>query len=490
MMQFSYSRVGTYHMCPYKFKLQYIDEVGTLPDTDPTNALYLGTAMHTGIEKGVKEALVEYFNRFPVIDDVQVNEAMKLEHLIPIAKALIPDGEFEVKIETEEFKGFIDLLVSKGNGHYDIYDFKYSNNVDRYLESQQLHVYKYYYEMTHPNHVIDNLFFVFIPKTQIRQKKTEDLYQFRKRLQSVLDEMEVQVVKVDYNPDKVSEYLSNVDEIINATEYPKHCTKLCNWCEFNNFCNKGDTTMITLPDNKWRAAGTVTRRKIWIYGAPFSGKTYLADKFPDPFIISTDGNVQFVTAPFYHIKKEVKVTGRIKEEKHPWEVFKDVISELEVRQNQEGGFKTIVLDLLEDTLEHCRKYMNAKAGVDHEADVQWGKQYDVVRQEFLDTIKRLLNLDYENIIILSHEDATKAVTNRAGGSVTTFRPNIQEKLANKVSGMVDIVGRLISRNGGEQRILSFKEDEHIFGGGRLNIKGVEIPPTYEGIVEIYNNANA
>lgn len=483
--KFSYSRVECFKRCPYLYKLRYVDEFKTLPTDDPANPLIVGSTLHKAIECGLDVAREYYYSQYPVISDTHITEFMKVEVLLPKVLEVLPNGTHELKLETDEFVGFIDYITEDS-----IFDYKYSNNVDRYLESAQLHVYKYYYEMTHPGHVIDNLFFVFIPKTQIRQKKTEDLYQFRQRLQSVLDEMEVQVVKVDYNPDKVAEYLSSVDEIVTATEYPKHCTKLCNWCEFNDFCNKGDTTMITLPDNKRRAAGTVTRRKIWIYGAPFSGKTYLADKFPDPFIISTDGNVQFVTAPFYHIKKEVKVTGRIREEKHPWEVFKDVISELEAHQGQEGGFKTIVLDLLEDTLEHCRKYMNAKAGVEHEADVQWGKQYDVVRQEFLDTIKRLVNLDYENIIILSHEDATKAVTNRAGGSVTTFRPNIQEKLANKVSGMVDIVGRLISRNGGEQRILSFKEDEHIFGGGRLNIKGVEIPPTYEGIVEIYKNANA
>ena len=136
----SHSRIECFEGCPYRYDLKYNQGIKTIPPDNADNALFLGTALHTGLEKGVEAAVHEYFMSYPVITDAHINEAMKLEYIIPKAKALIPDdGEFEVKIEDDDFIGFIDLLVpsrteQKLNGEhqilpnvYDLYDFKYSN---------------------------------------------------------------------------------------------------------------------------------------------------------------------------------------------------------------------------------------------------------------------------------------------------------------------------------------------------------------------------
>ena len=47
----------------------------------------------------------------PIITDDHINEAIKLENLIPRAAKMIPKGEFEVKIATDDFIGYIDLLA-------------------------------------------------------------------------------------------------------------------------------------------------------------------------------------------------------------------------------------------------------------------------------------------------------------------------------------------------------------------------------------------
>lgn len=241
MTQFSYSRVSTWKSCPYQYYLRYVAKLKTLNAPEASDALCLGTAVHTGLEKDVPEAIEEYLSNFPIIDDLQINETIKLENIIPKGKAVLPAGEHEVKIESDEFIGFIDLLVPKGDDHYDLYDFKYSNNVDRYMESGQLHVYKYFYEQTNPNHVIDNLYFVFLPKTMIRQKKTETLHQFRQRLLSELDKMEVTVKKVEYDSNKVEEYLKAVEDIKATVTFPKNETRLCQWCPYAGYCLKGET---------------------------------------------------------------------------------------------------------------------------------------------------------------------------------------------------------------------------------------------------------
>lgn len=493
-MRFSYSRVSLFKTCPYAFKLRYIDELETLPDTAADNALYLGTAAHTGIEKTVEEAVKQYYANYPILDDLQINEVIKLEHIIPMAKELLPDGQFEVQIEDDGFVGFIDLLSPKGNNHFKMFDFKYSNNIDRYMQSGQLHIYKYFYERTHPGHIIDEMYFVFLPKIMIRQKKTENLHQFRTRLREELGKVEVKIVQVDYDFQKVEGYLAGVEQIKTATEFPKIQSPLCRFCSFQKYCesngaidyeiiNRKDNDMITLPENKRKPINQAAKKKLWIYGSAFSGKSTFADKFPDPLFLNTDGNIGNITAPAIPIKRIVKMNGRIKDETLPWEVFKETIEELEKKQNT---FKTIVVDLLEDLREYCREYMYQKLGIEHESDAGFGKGYDMINNEFLGTIKRLMNLDYENIILISHEDTSKDITKKSGDKLTSIRPNINEKLANKVAGMVDMVARVIAYSDVDRR-LSFKADDVVFGGGRLNIKGQEISLDYNKFLEIYSN---
>ena len=50
--------------------------------------------------------------------------------------------------------------------------------------------------------------------------------------------------------------------------------------------------MITLPDNKKRDISKITKKTIWIYGSPTTGKTYFANSFPDPLMLNTDGNIK------------------------------------------------------------------------------------------------------------------------------------------------------------------------------------------------------
>ena len=168
-----------------------------------------------------------------------------------------------------------------------------------------------------------------------------------------------------------------------------------------------------------------------------------------------------------------------------WDNFKKVIAELEKGDNE---FKTIIVDLLEDTYESCRLYMYDKLGITHESDDSF-RAWDKVRTEFLSTIRRLMNLDYENIVLISHEDSTKDITKKSGDRITSVKPNIQDKVALKIAGMVDIVARVVAEDDGT-RTLNFKSDEVIFGGGRLkNITTTSIPLDWTELCKVYDEAN-
>ena len=219
-------------------------------------------------------------------------------------------------------------------------------------------------------------------------------------------------------------------------------------------------------------------KKIWLYGEPFSGKTHLAAEAPKPILeLNTDGNIKHYTMPRIPI-----VDTRDGRQTIPaWEVFKNAVDDLEAGSD----FKTVVLDLTEDIYDHCRKYICDKRNWEHESDDSF-KAYDIVRSEFLRVIRKLVNLPY-NIILISHQDVSKDITKRSGDKVTKIRPNVVDKVANKLAGMVDVVIRTIKVD--DSYTLSTKTSDVIFGGGRLTgMKAIDVPNNWASIESMYGAA--
>lgn len=489
-MQLSHSRIQTFVTCPFQYKLRYRRKLKTLPKGDPADPLILGHALHTGIEKTIEAAIEEYYNAYPIIDDRHIEEAMKLEYWLPKIKDILPEGYHEIKIEDEDFLGFIDLLVpveeTDGIEYYDLYDFKYSNNIDNYLESEQLHLYKYYFEKLYPTYRIRKMYFMFVPKCNLRikyknktNKKDETLKEFRQRIIEDLNNKKIEFVPIEYKVEKVIDFLTNGKHAIECDDYIKKPSRLCDWCEYQRYCEREDDLDMQLPSTNRRSIEGNTYKKIWFYGLPFSGKTYLANQFDTPLMLNTDGNFKQVDAPVIRIVDEVKTEGRITKRKYAWEVFQEAVDELE----KGSEFKTIIVDLVEDVYDACRIKVCVDNGWDHESDDSF-KAYDIVRSEFLRTLKRLLNLDY-NIVLISHEDTSRDITKKTGDKVTAIKPNLQEKIALKVAGMVDIACRIINNEG--KRTISFKSNEVEFGGGRLAIKAKEIPCDYKELMKVYGD---
>lgn len=218
-------------------------------------------------------------------------------------------------------------------------------------------------------------------------------------------------------------------------------------------------------------------KKIWIYGEPFSGKTTLAVSAPDHYVLSTDGNAQYVTDSYKVITDEVVQNGRITNRKEAWNVFKEEIEKLETGSK----YKTIVVDLMEDTYEMCRVAMYKKLGITHESDDSF-RAWDKIRTEYLSTIRRLMNLPYD-IILISHEDKSKDITKKSGENITAIKPNMNEKVANKIAGMTALVGRVVSDNG--NYTLQIKPDEMTFGGGRLGVNNLTIPLEWSEVSKLF-----
>ena len=217
---------------------------------------------------------------------------------------------------------------------------------------------------------------------------------------------------------------------------------------------------MNLPENKKKQPKVNETPDVFIYGQSYVGKSTFEDGVDDIIIFSTDGNTDELASPTILIANEVTVNGRITSTKLAWEVFRDWVDELEKKQNT---YKYVGLDLLEDFRELCRVFIYKKMNITHESDAGYGKAYDMVTTEFNTVLKRIKAAGYHLIIV--SKEIEGEVTLKSGGKYTTFKPNVPDKVANTIAGLVDISARaFVDENG--KRWLQLGKQDNTFGGGR------------------------
>ena len=141
---------------------------------------------------------------------------------------------------------------------------------------------------------------------------------------------------------------------------------------------------------------------------------------------------------------------------------------------------------MEDLYEHCRTYVFNQLGIKHETDAGYGKGWDMVRTEFLRQMKRLKTLGYQVIYI--SKEVVNEITYASGSKVSTFRPNIPDKIANVLAGTVTLTLRAYMDERG--RYLNLRKAENIFGGGRIDFKrdtcALDVQAFAEALAEAQN----
>lgn len=480
-MRWSYSRVDCFNKCPYQFKLRYLDKLKTIDDFNSDDALRLGTVAHESVEIGIEQAMKNCLDQYPISSDQLEAELLKIELIIPSVMEMLPKhGKFETPIsDGTKFIGYIDYLYEKSDGTYGILDFKYTKDMRYYKDSRQIHIYKYYVEKL-LGYKVSEIGYFHILKTGIRQKKDETARMFQTRIKETVGELTPKIILKSYDPNAIEDYWKDVGMIENTKDFTKNEQFLCNYCEYKEYCKNGDDS-IMLP-KKFERKNHIAdaKKRVWIYGMPFTGKSTLANKFPKPYFFSTDGNAVLLDAPYEIIMDKTYKEGRLTKTSYGWEQFKSQLNEIETG---EYDIDTIVLDLVEDFYKLCETYVCDKLKVTDVSDAGYGKGWNVLRREYLTAMKKLLTIN-KNVVLISHEDYSKSITRRNGDEFTAIKPNINDKVALKLAGMVDIVIR--TEIVADKYLLNFSNDSVIFGGGRLNVKFDSLLNEIDSIDKLYS----
>jgi len=478
-------------MCPYHYDLKYNKRLTEILKYDANSPLINGHALHKGIETTIEEGLAEFYNAFPVVTDDIVNEAIKLEILIPMVKdylnGLFKDCEFihEYKIDNDTFVGYVDLIAKKSDGTCAIVDFKYTNHQDSYKKSEQLHLYKKHLNQDGFN--VTHLYYLFIPKFTSKSFSHEDLHQFRTRIRNEVLGSKLTLLGLDFDPIKVARFNTLVKKIATRKDFSERSPHdNCFSCmpKFRpNYLealenDKGEIIML-LPKNERREKKIDTKPDFWIYGDSYVGKSTFVDQMSNVLFLNTDGNTDNTTAPVLSLKDEVITEGRRTRRTLAWQLFIDTIDELEANAHK-YDYETVALDLVEDIYEQCRYYVFDKNNWEHESDGGYGKGWSKVTTEFQNAMKRLKALGYQ-IVYISKEEA-REVTLTGGVTRTTFKPNINDRVANFLTGTVDLTMRVYI-DSKDNRFLQLGKKRSVFGGGRFDFKEDIIPLNYSEFIE-------
>jgi putative RecB family exonuclease len=248
-MIYSHSRLSCFEQCPLKFKYKYIDKLES--KIQQGVEAFMGSMVHNTLEKLYKDVkfkkensleeilqyyndlwkknwndsilivkkeyneenfrkmgeqyLKDYYNRYYPFDDGKI---IGLEKKVTIS--LDPEGKYKLQ-------GFIDRLMSTGEGEYEIHDYKTSFEVppEEYLHQDR--------QLT--------LYAIAVLKDYQDAKNVKLIWHF------LSADKEVVIEKTNAELEKLK---ANTIELINNIEkekkFKQKVSKLCDWCEFRDIC--------------------------------------------------------------------------------------------------------------------------------------------------------------------------------------------------------------------------------------------------------------
>ena len=189
-----------------------------------------------------------------------------------------------------------------------------------------------------------------------------------------------------------------------------------------------------LPENKPQIPKD-TPRNFFLYGETMSGKSYLANEFPAPIVLNTDGNAEANTVPSIQLVNEKDENGRITKS-----VIAQIGEILLALQTQKHTYKTVVVDVIDDVIEMikiavCDELTPAgKPRVKSLSEIPYGKGYDFFNQAITEMVIDLKALPM-NVIYISRQVSEYD----DNGNATKDKPSLKDKYVNLINGNSDLM---------------------------------------------------
>jgi putative RecB family exonuclease len=247
---YSHSRLSAYEACPLKYRYAYVDRV-KLERMPESIEAFMGKRVHEALEKlysdrmlskdDTLDELLEYYDGAwgkHWSDDVKiVRNEYTPGHYHETGRRCIADYyaryapfddgrtvglEQKVYINVNGYKlmGYIDRLTFKGNGRYEIHDYKTSRSLpdqgyfeeDRQLALYQLGIHGMWKDASQ----VDLVWHYLVHDREMRSCRSPEC----------LDRVKANVVGV----------IQRIEAAEKEYDFPAMESQLCNWCEYRSLC--------------------------------------------------------------------------------------------------------------------------------------------------------------------------------------------------------------------------------------------------------------
>ena len=192
--------------------------------------------------------------------------------------------------------------------------------------------------------------------------------------------------------------------------------------------------MFKLPENKPQIPKD-TPRNYFIYGETMSGKSFLANEFPNPIVLNTDGNAEANAVPSIQLVNEKDKTGKITHS-----VIQQLGEILLALQTQNHSYETVVIDVIDDVIEMIKIAVcdeltpSGKPRIKSLSEIGYAKGYDFFNQAITELVMDLKALPM-NVIYISRQIAEYDDK----GNVKKEKPSLKDKYVNLINGNSDLM---------------------------------------------------
>jgi hypothetical protein len=174
-----------------------------------------------------------------------------------------------------------------------------------------------------------------------------------------------------------------------------------------------------LPTQKTKPSLDLSSKTTLIYGPPKIGKSTFASRFPGALFFECEPGLS-----------ELEVF------KIPTYSWADLLAACKLVAAGDHPFKTVVVDTVDNAFKYCSDAICAQHGIEYEGDLDHGKGWAFVKNEWHRVLTRLANLPY-GLVLISHA-VDKQVKTRTD-EYTKTQPSLPDRARNVVLGLVDMI---------------------------------------------------
>jgi hypothetical protein len=234
--------------------------------------------------------------------------------------------------------------------------------------------------------------------------------------------------------------------------------------------------MSLIPTEKTKPKTNLMDHVIFLYGIPKIGKSTLVSEIEDVLFFNTGGGLDALECYQTPIPD--------------WSTFLEACAEF---VKGEHKYKVIAIDTIDRLHKQCVSYLMDKHKVQHPSDLEWGKGYDMVKDELMRPLTKLALSQY-GLVLISHVDEKEIKTRTA--TITRSCPTLQGYIWVMIDGLTGVIMFMtaIQDKDGYRRIIRTTPNESYIAGDRTkrlasfgDIEILKDRPNWKRIEEIFNN---